>query len=84
LVVDDATHIDISQRFTGEAATFFFLVEPSRECLFHDPTSGALKTRRHLVYLLGKRQRYVRGENFGRGVCHVVIPYDFANLNRSD
>ena len=84
LVVDDATHIHISQGFMGEAAAFFFLFQPSRECLFHDPASGALKTRRHLVYLLGKRQRYVRGENFGRGVCHVVSPYDFVKLNRSD
>ena len=28
LVVDDATHVDISQSLTREAATFFFLVNP--------------------------------------------------------
>jgi hypothetical protein len=53
LVIDNAAHIDIGQGLTRETATFFFLVNPSGKRLFHDPTSGTLKTSCYLIDLVG-------------------------------
>ena len=37
LMIDHPPGIDIEQRFTGEPAAFFFLVQPSGQGLFNDP-----------------------------------------------
>ena len=53
LMVDDASHIDFFHSITRETATFFFLINPGRKCLFYDPASGTLKTSCHLIDLIG-------------------------------
>jgi len=51
-VGDDAPGIHVGQCFARQAAAFLLLIDPGRQCLFHDPATGTFLASRQLIDFL--------------------------------
>jgi hypothetical protein len=64
-VIEDTAGVYVSQRLLSQTVTFILLSDPSGKRLFHNPATRTFKPRSHLIYLIGHRERYMRGQHFG-------------------